>query len=219
VDTTVVLDKWGLPPPTLNDIFPSLPEGTELVPVGSRANHTLEQMQHALRHVVPLTLDRHFDEFGVERDSAAGWSSRNEGDHDSGRQRKAMKLRLLHQSPPVLAIENFFTPEECEATRRVVEAPSKPSAAAGGGPSPPVQVGSRTFEGAISRRTSTSWFCCYEQHPALLAKAVHVLGLQLPNMEEPQVVRYQPGQEFSFHYDQVPAHQTGNGGQRLATLL
>jgi prolyl 4-hydroxylase len=126
-----------------------------------------------------------------------------------------MKLRLLHQSPPVLAIENFFSPEECEATQQVVEATS----AAGGGSSPPVQVGSRTFEGAISRRTSTSWFCCYEQHPALLAKAVHVLGLQLPNMEEPQVVRYQPGQEFSFHYDQVPAHQTGNGGQRLATLL
>jgi hypothetical protein len=219
VDSTVVLDKWGLPPPTIDDIFPPLPEGTELVHVGSSANHTLEQIQDALRHVVPLTLDRHFDEFGVERDSAAGRSGRSEPDHDSGRQRRAMKLRLLHQSPPVLAIENFFTPAECEATRRVVEAPSKPSAAAGGGPSPPVQVGSRTFVGAISRRTSTSWFCCYEQHPVLLAKAVHVLGLELPNMEEPQVVRYQPGQEFSFHYDQVPAHQTDNGGQRLATLL
>lgn len=212
VETTVVLDKWGLPPPTLDDVFPPLPDGTELIPVRDGASYTLEQMQAALRHVVPLSLDRHFDEYGVERDSAAG-SGRNHVDgHGNPRRREPMRLRLLHQSPPVLAIENFFTPEECDATRSVVETTTQ---AAG----PPVQVGSRTFAGAISRRTSTSWFCFYGQHPALLARAVHVLGLELPNMEEPQVVRYRPGQEFSFHYDQVPAHQMSNGGQRLATLL
>ena len=38
-------------------------------------------------------------------------------------------------------------------------------------------------------------------------------------MEEPQIVRYEPGQEFSYHYDEVPPPQLDNGGQRLATLL
>ena len=38
-------------------------------------------------------------------------------------------------------------------------------------------------------------------------------------MEEPQIVRYKTGQEFSFHYDEVPPPQLDNGGQRLATLL
>lgn len=206
------LDKWGLPPPTLDDIFPPLPDGTQLVPVVFNTNYTLEQMQAAVRDVVRLDLDRHFDGLGVERDSA----SRSQ----AGQHGKPMKLRLLHQSPPVLAIDNFFTPEECEATRQIVdESKTQPTSTATDSGPPTVQVSSKTFEGAISRRTSTSWFCHYRQHPVLLAKAVHLLGLELPHMEEPQIVRYQPGQEFSFHYDQVPAHQTGNGGQRLATLL
>lgn len=47
----------------------------------------------------------------------------------------------------------------------------------------------------------------------------YCLGLPLEHMEEPQLVRYQAGQEFSWHYDQVPPPQLANGGQRLATLL
>jgi prolyl 4-hydroxylase len=38
-------------------------------------------------------------------------------------------------------------------------------------------------------------------------------------MEEPQIVRYKGGEEFSWHYDEVPPPQLPNGGQRLATLL
>ena len=38
-------------------------------------------------------------------------------------------------------------------------------------------------------------------------------------MEEPQIVRYRKGQEFSFHYDEVPSRALENGGQRVATLL
>ena len=34
-----------------------------------------------------------------------------------------------------------------------------------------------------------------------------------------QLVRYQPGQHFSWHYDAVPPTMLLNGGQRLATLL
>jgi prolyl 4-hydroxylase len=53
----------------------------------------------------------------------------------------------------------------------------------------------------------------------MLAKMNHMLGIPLEQMEEPQIVRYQKGQEFSWHYDEVPAAQLANGGQRLATLL
>mmetsp|Transcript_30028 Transcript_30028/g.54427 ORF Transcript_30028/g.54427 Transcript_30028/m.54427 type:complete len:162 (+) Transcript_30028:3-488(+) len=38
-------------------------------------------------------------------------------------------------------------------------------------------------------------------------------------MEEPQIVRYRTGEEFSWHYDEIPSTQLVNGGQRLATLL
>ena len=85
----------------------------------------------------------------------------------------------------------------------------------------PVQVQSATFSAlAQSKRTSTSWFCYYSQVPVLLAKAQKVLGIPtLEQMEEPQIVRYKTGQEFSWHYDEVPSNQLKNGGQRLATLL
>jgi prolyl 4-hydroxylase len=52
-----------------------------------------------------------------------------------------------------------------------------------------------------------------------LAKMNQMLGIPLEQMEEPQIVRYKTGEEFSWHYDEVPAAQVANGGQRLATLL
>jgi prolyl 4-hydroxylase len=118
-----------------------------------------------------------------------------------------MKLKLLHKSPPVLSIENFFTKEECEETKVVTMADA-------------VQVNSATFSPlAQSKRTSTSWFCYYAQMPTLVAKAHCRLGIPVPQMEEPQIVRYRTGEEFSWHYDQVLPTQLDNGGQRLATLL
>jgi len=41
----------------------------------------------------------------------------------------------------------------------------------------------------------------------------------LERMEEPQIVRYRTGEEFSWHYDEIPSSQLSNGGQRQATLL
>ena len=46
--------------------------------------------------------------------------------------------------------------------------------------------------------------------------------LGITNFEEPQVVRYRTGEEFSWHYDEIPhtqLQQDGSGGQRIATLL
>jgi prolyl 4-hydroxylase len=189
-----ILDKWGLPSPTLEDIFPPLPSDTELIPA-TKDQYNLSEIQDALKAHLKLDLSR-FDSQGIEKASA------NNG--------LPMKLNLLHVSPPVLSIENFFTASDCREIQNVlVENAEKKT----------VEVDSKTFELALSKRTSTSWFCYYDSVPVLLAKAKHVLGINIYHCEEPQIVRYQNGQEFSWHYDEVPQPQLDNGGQRLATLL
>ena len=192
VNETPKLDRFGLPPPTEDDIFPPLPEGTELI-AASEGPTSLKEIKSAMKQHMPLAYDC-FDENGVERTPSPG--------------NLPMKLKLLHKSPPVLTIDNFFTPNECDETRRVTEQDDV------------FEVSSATFSPlATSKRTSTSWFCHYNSMPTLVSKARNRLGIPLEQMEEPQIVRYLQGQEFSWHHDEVPAIQLENGGQRIATLL
>lgn len=79
------LDKWGLPPPTEDDIFPPLPEGTELTPASASDATSLSEIKEALKDHMTLDYDK-FDEQGVERSP----SPSNE----------PMKLKLLYKSPP-----------------------------------------------------------------------------------------------------------------------
>lgn len=191
---TAKLDKWGLPIPTeeevLEQLFPPMPEGTELIPVDPLKKYSLFEIQSYLKGHVDLKLKSRFDMDGVEEGSDEPHS---------------MALRLLHQSPPVLAIDNFLSSYECKELK---------SATSSGH-----EVSSATFTGSLSTRTSTSWFCNYSDVPVLLAKSNAILNIPLETMEEPQVVRYQKGEEFSWHYDEVPAKNLKNGGQRVATLL
>ena len=85
-----------------------------------------------------------------------------------------------------------------------------------------MKVQSATFSPlAQSKRTSTTWYCHFQKVPTLLAKAQQLLlpSTTVEQMEEPQIVRYQMGQEFSWHYDEIPSNQLHNGGQRIGTLL
>ena len=123
-------------------------------------------------------------------------------------------LRVLHLDPPVLIAENFFTAEECDAYAelRNLDDPSAIHELAQSG----------TFGGGATAqaRTSTTWFVAYQRVATLLAKASALLGIDDPHrFEEPQLVRYQPGQYFNWHYDAVPTTKLVNGGQRVATLL
>ena len=215
------LDKWGLPIPTIEDIFPFMPDGTELIPA-SKINYSLDEIKLAMKdHIDLSSLDMIFNEQGVEK--------KVQDDNDSQQQREPIKVRLLHQSPPVLCFDNFFTEDECKIVEEVAM-PSQSSKSTSRHHSnkqhqqqelevEPIEVDSKTFPSALSTRTSTSWFCLYSHVPTLLAKAHYVLGLDYENMEEPQIVRYKTGQEFSWHYDEIPQQQLSNGGQRLATLL
>ena len=188
------LDKWGFPPPTEEDLFPFMPLGTELIAAPLQII-TRQQIKEALQHHSHLTLDR-FDDNGVEIMPSPG--------------NLPMTLRMIHQSPPVLAIDHFFSNEECQAVQHVTNMTTDNV----------LQVTSATFSPlAQSKRTSTSWFCNYSQMTTLLTKAHQVLGIPIQHMEEPQIVRYRTGEEFSWHYDEVPRAQLNNGGQRVMTLL
>ena len=195
------LDKWGLPVATIDDIFPPMPPETEITPIESNKEYDLDEILECLKDHIDLHLDRTFDENGVEKISKV-MTPTNES-------RQPMELQLLHKSPPVLAIHNFFTVDECVRMKKIALDDNSGA----------YQVNSATFSGALSTRTSTSWFCLYKSCSELLAKAHYLLNIPLEAMEEPQVVRYKTGQEFSWHYDEVPAPQLKNGGQRLATLL
>lgn len=202
IDGIPQLDKWGLPVPTQDDMFPLMPPGTELISAPTNPDkESLQLIYDSLKNHMNLNLHR-FDAQGIEKDPLPG--------------RQAMKLRLLHTSPPVLAIEHFLSDLECQEIKDVTG-----STLEGKNDSrETVQVNSATLSTlATSVRTSTSWFCHYAQVPTLIAKARHVLGIPLQRMEEPQVVRYRPGEEFSWHYDEIPRSLLENGGQRVATLL
>lgn len=119
-------------------------------------------------------------------------------------------LRVLHLDPLVLSVDNFFSAEECDA---YLELNSDSTATY-------ELTQSATFSMATSNaRTSTTWFVSYQRATALLAKAMALLGKPLAHFEEPQLVRYRPGEQFKWHYDAVPATMLHNGGQRLATVL
>ncbi|GKY99328.1 hypothetical protein MPSEU_000887800 [Mayamaea pseudoterrestris] len=122
-------------------------------------------------------------------------------------------LSVLHTDPLVIRIHDFFTHEECDRyvtmvqTKNVLESRSP-------------TVGKDRY--SKSQRTSTTWYNEYENVPELMAKACRLLGLSnIHHWEEPQTVRYQSTQKFTWHLDALgPAeNQAALGGQRTATLL
>jgi prolyl 4-hydroxylase len=125
--------------------------------------------------------------------------------------------RIFDDVLKVISISNFFTDEECQDCINLVTAQNS-----GDEKGAAMQVNSATFSPlAQSKRTSTTWYMPYEHMPTLVTKLKHILCLKegVKQFEEPQIVRYRKGEEFSWHYDEVPAAQLQNGGQRLATAL
>lgn len=269
-----LLDKWGLPPPTVEDIFPRLdaPTASTLRSASSMGSDDDQQKQqqkqnttlllsdilnHALRDFHNSTSvnvtqwSRFFQEDGSEQQpqsqSAAAVAAASSGMHQGPTSGDAaveiagpstdnnkMQLRLIHGSPPIVTIENFLSESECrDILQLAMENDDETKGQSSSSSSSPVyklpQSATLSSSKALSTRTSTSWFCRYDSVPTFLAKAQHMLGMDVACMEEPQIVRYQPGQEFSWHYDILPLPPQSSssssssieqgGGQRLATLL
>ena len=196
------LDRFGLPIVTEDDIFPPLSEDLVRVPV-TDGEYDPSTTMEAIRQHLGVDLN-HFDKDGYSTQQ-----------HSSETTESNWKLNLLHADPPVFTIDNFFSPQECDEYMNMVDVTSSQY-----DESNTVPLISPTFANAISRRTSTTYFCRYSSVPTLLSKARYLLNkIDLHQFEEPQIVRYSTGQEFSYHYDEIPKVQLENGGQRLATLL
>jgi hypothetical protein len=131
------------------------------------------------------------------------------------------KFRVLHVDPMVLAIDDFFTDEECDEYVEKCANPKKRTVSN----DMPMMSRSKTVGKdslAEAQRTSTTWFHHFKSVPALMAKASRLLGLRtIDRWEEPQTVRYQPQEKFTWHLDALAPSDSLNemGGQRVATLL
>jgi len=130
------------------------------------------------------------------------------------------RFRVLHVDPLVLAIDDFFTEEECDRYVASAQDNSKSS-----GKNEMMQSRSPTVgKDAVAKaqRTSTTWYNHYRNVPELMAKASRLLGLtSIDHWEEPQTVRYRRNEKFTWHLDALgPAeNQQRLGGQRTATML
>mmetsp|Transcript_13618 Transcript_13618/g.28960 ORF Transcript_13618/g.28960 Transcript_13618/m.28960 type:complete len:505 (-) Transcript_13618:23-1537(-) len=130
------------------------------------------------------------------------------------------RFRVLNVDPMVLAIDEFFSEEECNS---YIERALKPDLSEGNAPTVEIQsktVGKNARDRA--QRTSTTWFNHYKSVPELMSKASRLLGLTgVDRWEEPQIVRYRKGEKFTWHLDALaPDGELASlGGQRIATLL
>ncbi|CAJ1935420.1 unnamed protein product [Cylindrotheca closterium] len=130
------------------------------------------------------------------------------------------KMRVLHIDPLVIAVDNFFTDDECDRYIAISTAPSKNEKDS------PFQTNSKTVGKdalAKAQRTSTTWFHHFKSVPELMAKASRLLGLKgISQWEEPQTVRYRRQEKFTWHLDALSPSEPASeipGGQRIATLL
>jgi len=123
-------------------------------------------------------------------------------------------LQQLHHDPPVFAVHNFLTPQECQF---LVEAASDSFS-----PAPVVGAGA----GEVSpTRTSSTCYLAREDLPNLLRKVSCLTNKPMEHCELPQVGRYLPSQQYYQHYDAFNLDEedgrrfAANGGQRVVTVL
>ena len=112
--------------------------------------------------------------------------------HCPSMDRKFRNIRCVHNDPPIFEIDDFLSPSVCD---EFIERAEKEG----------LVVPSQTFSAdSGSKRTSSTWYLPYDAVPELLNGANKLTGLKIPTFEEPQVVRYEIGQQFSWHYDAIP---------------
>ena len=137
------------------------------------------------------------------------------------------KFRVLHTDPMVLAIDDFFSEEECDKYVQISLDAEESDEQSSLTNLQPMLLGKSQTVGKDSRsqaqRTSTTWFHYFEGVPELMAKASRLLGLEgIDRWEEPQTVRYRRNEKFTWHLDALSPDEATNesgAGQRVATLL
>jgi len=113
------------------------------------------------------------------------------------------QFRVLHVDPMVVAVDDFFTSEECDKyVQMSIDAENNQGQEEE--PLQPLLLGQSQTVGKDSRskaqRTSTTWFHHYAGVPELMARAARLLGLPgISRFEEPQTVRYRRSEKFTWH--------------------
>jgi prolyl 4-hydroxylase len=116
-------------------------------------------------------------------------------------------LKQIYYDPPIYEIDDFFTPDICLDYIQRAQIDS-------------YQINSQTYTSSPStKRTSTTWFKKYQDVLELLNNAIKLTNMSIYHFEEPQIVRYELGQQFTWHYDYIPQTYQDSSGNRLATLL
>jgi predicted 2-oxoglutarate/Fe(II)-dependent dioxygenase YbiX len=177
-------------------------------------------------------------------DTSIGRASNNVNDDTNTlkclqKMKEFTNFRVLHIDPMVLAIDNFFTNDECDKYIQMSDTSNDRSINNNNvmkSQSP--TVGKDKY--AQSQRTSTTYYHYYEHVPELITKATRLLGLNtIQQWEEPQTVCYNTDEKFTWHLDALGPNELVSksrvfdktnsnsqqqqkvisAGQRIATLL
>jgi hypothetical protein len=123
-------------------------------------------------------------------------------------------VTIYSQDPWLLAIDNFASPQDCQALRECGDASGwqrSQDVVAGGGTQAKLHQG---------RTSSTAW--CKKETLSLqsiLDRLVRLTQVPLDNLEWIQVLRYQPGEYYHLHHDVVQQRKLQMGPRVLTVLL
>ena len=72
---------------------------------------------------------------------------------------------------------------------------------------------------SVSKRTSRTWYLSPSNAMELIDMAELITGISRDCFEEPQIMRYEKGEQFTWHYDSIPQDNRDSSGNRIATLI
>ena len=122
------------------------------------------------------------------------------------------RIKVISTDLPLVVIENMISDEMCEEIIQAAQAHGKMRRSTVGD----------SQEKAEIRTSSTTWLReshCETPLRVLAGKASRLSRIPAKHMENLQVVRYEPGQKFDMHTDQLDAFNALDCRGRLATCL
>lgn len=122
------------------------------------------------------------------------------------------RVEVVSAEPPLVVIHDFLGTEHCRQIVKTAKATNAMQRST---------IGSKQ-ETSTSRTSSTVWLKdedCPDPLRVIADKVASVTGLPYANMENAQVCRYQPTQEFKIHTDHLNSFNDLECRGRLATCL
>jgi prolyl 4-hydroxylase len=122
--------------------------------------------------------------------------------------------------PWVIVLDNFLTPEECEAFIELGHVKGYEQS---------MDVGERLFDGTYAAaksdsRTSSNAWCTEECYDNPMSRVVHeriehLIEIPIDNYEYLQLLRYEKGQFYGQHHDYIPHQLQRATGVRILTVF